>query len=126
MVDLKKEKEPLMEGRVRVPEELPTVEAPRNIKENLEVESWVEKIEKRFGRVPNKTSDANDDSVVIQQPQSTQPPVVLPINQQQIQVGKKAKPELAIAWLVTWMLRQIKILTRIGRKVRIQDIPEVK
>ncbi|EKD80462.1 MAG: hypothetical protein ACD_40C00086G0005 [uncultured bacterium] len=104
----------------------PVVETPSRVKENLEVESWMEKIEKKFARVPNVTSDVTDDSVVVQQPQSAQPPVVLPINQQQIQIGKKAKPELSIAWLVTWMLRQIKVLTRLGRKIRIQDIPEVK
>ena len=123
MTDLKKEMEPGLPGAERVAR---TVEVPVAEKENLEVESWVEKIEKRLGRVPNKTSDVTDDTIVVQSPQSAQPPVILPINQQQIQVGKKAKPELSIAWLVTWMLRQIKVLTRLGRKVRIQDIPEVK
>lgn len=127
MVDMKKEKEPMsgME-RVSVPEEIPTVESPRKAEDNLEVESWITKIEKRFGRVPNKTSDVTDDSVIVQSPQSAQPPIVLPINQQQMVAGKKAKPELSIAWLVTWMLRQIKVLTRLGRNVRMQDIPEVK
>ncbi|MFH1244679.1 MAG: hypothetical protein V1487_03895 [bacterium] len=119
-MDNKKEIEPKGGERIE-----PVVEVPKKLEENLEIESWVEKIEKRFGRVPNKTSDVTDDTVVVQSPQSTQPPVVLPINQQQIQIGKKARPELSIAWLVTWMLRQIKVLTRLGRKVRIQDIPEI-
>jgi len=56
MVDLKKEKEPGqgME-RVRLPDDLTTVEAPERSKENLEVMSWIEKIEKKFARVPNDT-----------------------------------------------------------------------
>jgi hypothetical protein len=132
MVDMKKEKEPMsgME-RVRLPEDLTTVEAPKRDKENLEITTWIEKIEKQFARVPNQTSDVNDDAVVIQQPQTQQPqtqqpPVTLPVNQQQMQVGKKAKTELGIAWLVTWVIRQIKMFARSGRRVRLQDMPEIK
>lgn len=124
MTDLKKELEP---GSVGV--ELPKVrpaEAPVKPEGNLEVESWVEKIEKKFARVPNATSDVTDDAVVIQQPKTSQPPVTLPINSQQMQAGKKAKTDSGIAWLVTWAIRQIKLLTRLGRKVRLQDMPEVK
>lgn len=121
MVDVKKEQEPRrVEGNVPVVELMKPVEPPP------EVESWIEKIEKKFGRVPNQTPTPMDDAVVVQNQQSDQPPVTLPISRQQIQTGKKAKVELSIAWLVTWMLRQIKILTRLGRKVRIQDIPEVE
>ena len=101
------------------------MESPRK-KENLETLSWIEKIEKRLGRVPNQTQDANDDAVVVQQPTSQQPPVTLPVNQKQMQAGKKAPVELGIAWLVAWAIRQIKMLTRLGRGVRLQDIPEVK
>lgn|GEM_PF-1044189 len=127
MVDMKKEKEPMsgME-RVRLPEDLTTVEAPNRDKENLEVMSWIEKIEKQFARVPNQTSDVNDDTVVIQQTQTQQPPVTLPVNQSQMAKGKTAKPDLGIAWLVTWAIRQIKLLTRLGRKVRLEDMPEFK
>ncbi len=125
MVDIKKEKEPIGVGRERIPEEFATVESPRK-KENLETLSWIEKIEKRLGRVPNQTQDANDDAVVVQQPTSQQPPVTLPVNQKQMQAGKKAPVELGIAWLVAWAIRQIKMLTRLGRGVRLQDIPEVK
>lgn len=120
-MDAKKELEPRT-----VESAGPVIEAPAKSEETPEVESWMEKIEKRFGRVPNKTTTPVDDTVVVQSPASDQPPVVLPISQQQIAVGKKAKPEFSIAWLVTWMLRQIKVLTRLGKKVRIQDIPEVK
>ena len=69
MVDMKKEKEPTggME-RVKLPEDLTTVEAPNRDKENLEVTTWIEKIEKQFARVPNDTSDVTDDTVVVQQP----------------------------------------------------------
>ena len=106
------------------------VEVSKSPEQNLEVESWVEKIEKKFARVPNDTSDVNDDAVVVQPFGSAQgrgqPPVTLPINQQQMQVGKKAKTDLGIAWLVAWAIRQIKLLSRLGRKVRLQDMPEVK
>lgn len=127
MADMKKEKEPGsgME-RVRLPDDLTTVEAPNRDKENLEVTTWIEKIEKQFARVPNDTADVSDDGVVIQQPQSQQPPVTLPVNQQQMAKGKKAKTDLGIAWLVTWAIRQIKQLSRLGRKVRLKDMPEVE
>jgi hypothetical protein len=128
MVDLKKEKEPGqgME-RVRLPDDLTIVEAPDRSKENLEVMSWIEKIEKKFARVPNNTIDVSDDAVVIQPaPATDQPPVTLPVNQSQMQQGKKAKTDLGIAWLVTWAIRQIKRFSRIGRKVRLEDMPEIK
>ena len=127
MVDMKKEKEP-RQGveRVRLPEDLTIVEAPNRDKENLEVTTWIEKIEKQFARVPNDTSDVTDDTVVVQQqPVSQQPPVTLPVNQQQMFKGKTAKPDTGIAWLVAWAVRQIKLLSRLGRKVRLQDIPEI-
>lgn len=120
-MDIKKELEPRSIEQVQ-----PVVEVPAKPEETPEVESWMEKIEKRFGRVPNKTVTPVDDTVVVQNQTNDQPPVILPISQQQITIGKKAKVELSIAWLVTWMLRQIKVLTRLGKKVRIQDIPEVK
>ncbi len=128
MVDLKKEKEPGqgME-RVRLPDDLTIVEAPDRSKENLEVMSWIEKIEKKFARVPNNTIDVSDDAVVIQPaPATDQPPVTLPVNQVQMQKGKTAKTDLGIAWLVTWAIRQIKRFSRIGRKVRLEDMPEIK
>ena len=128
MVDMKKEKEPVGSNeRVRLPEDLTAVEAPNRDKENLEVQSWVEKIEKQFARVPNDTTDVNDDSVVVQpQPQAQQPPVTLPVNQQQMAKGKNAKPDTGIAWLVTWVIRQIKLLSRLGRKVKLQDMQTIK
>ncbi len=128
MVDLKKEKEPGqgME-RVRLPDDLTIVEAPDRSKENLEVMSWIEKIEKKFARVPNNTIDVSDDAVVIQPaPATDQPPVTLPVNQVQMQKGKTAKTDTGIAWLVTWAIRQIKRFSRIGRKVRLEDMPEIK
>lgn len=120
-MDNKKEIEPKSVEQVQ-----PPLDIARGREAQPEVESWIEKIEKKFGRVPNQTQTPMDDSIVVQQPQSDQPPVTLPISQQQIQAGKKVGTELSIVWLVTWMLRQIKILTRLGKKVRIQDIPEVK
>lgn len=127
MVDIKKELEPTTgTERVKLPEELTTVEAPNREKENLEVTTWIEKIEKKFARVPNDTTDVTDDSVVVQQPQAQQPPVTLPVNPQQMAKGKKAKTDLGIAWLVTWAIRQIKLLSKLGKKVRLQDLPEAK
>lgn len=123
-MDTKKELEPRVEGTERVVP--PQVESPKSGEQNLETLSWMEKIEKRFGRVPNQTSDVTDDTVVVQQPQAQQPPITLPINQQQMQVGQKAKTDTGLAWLVTWVVRQIKLITRLGGKARFQDIPEVK
>jgi hypothetical protein len=127
MVDTSKEKEPISRPeRVSVPEEMVSVEAKRD-KDNLEVSSWMEKIEKKFARVPNDTTDVADDTVIVQQqPQTQQPPVTLPVTQRQMMVGKKAKPEMGIAWLVTWAIRQIKLLSRAGKKVRLQDLPEAQ
>ena len=102
------------------------VETPRQAEVQPEVESWMQKIERRFARVPNKTVTPMDDNVVVQQPQSQQPPVTMPINQTQMQVGKVAKPEEGIAWLVAWVVRQIKILSKLGKRVRLQDMPEIE
>lgn len=123
MVDNKKEIQPRMVQGERIPS---PVEMPRNPEENLEVEGWMAKIEKKFARVPNATADKTDDTVVVQQPQSSQPPVTLPVNQQQLQVGRKAKTDAGVAWLVTWAIRQIKLLAKLGKQVRLQDLPEVK
>ena len=123
MVDIKKELEPRTGGVERV---MPPVEMPKSPEVNLEVEGWMEKIEKKFARVPSKTNDVTDDTVVVPQPQSQQPPVTIPVTQQQMTLGKKAKPDTALAWLVVWAMRKIKQLTRLGKNVRLQDIPEVK
>ena len=121
MVDNKKEIQPRQVETAR-----PVIETPRQAEVQPEVETWMQKIERRFARVPNKTVTPMDDNVVVQQPQSQQPPVTMPINQTQMQVGKVAKPEEGIAWLVTWVVRQIKILSKLGKRVRLQDMPEVK
>ena len=120
MPDNKKEIQPRQVETAR-----PVIETPRQAEVQPEVESWMQKIERRFARVPNKTVTPMDDNVVVQQPQSQQPPVTMSINQTQMQVGKVAKPEEGIAWLVTWVVRQIKILTKIGKRVRLQDMPEI-
>lgn len=126
MVDLTKEQELRHSGEsLPYPEAGQANESPAP-RENLETMSWVEKIEKKFARVPNDTSDPADDQVVVNQPQAQQPPVTLPINQQQMMAGKKAKTDLSIAWLVTWVIRKIKMLARLGQRVRFQDLPEMK
>lgn len=124
MADLKKELERGVLGAEKPP--VPALEKSSKPGENLEVESWMEKIERKFARVPNKTQDVTDDTVVVQSPKAQQPPVTLPVNQQQMQAGKRAKTDSGIAWLVTWVIRQIKLLTKLGRKVRLQDLPEAK
>lgn len=136
MVDTKKEKEPITQSqemrsnteRKSVPLEVPTAESARKQEqqENLEAQSWIEKIEKKLGRVPKGAPGPQDDTVVVQQPQSNQPPVVLPVNQQQMAKGKTAPVESALAWIFTWAIRQIKMLTKLGRRVRLEDIPEVE
>lgn len=127
MVD-KKEVEPVGVERVSVPPEVPTVESPRKDEQNLEVESWMKKIERRLGRIPRGKPGAQDDTVVVQAfdpAQAKQPPVQLPVNQQQLTVGQKAPVETGLAWLVSWALRRIKMLARLGRRVMLRDIPEV-
>ena len=124
-MDTKKEFEPR-----GVESPIPVAELPKTPEQNLEVQSWIEKIEKKFARVPNETSDVNDDAVVVQPFDSAQgrgqPPVTLPVSQQQMAKGKTAKTDTGIAWLVAWVIRQIKIFARSGRKVRLKDMPEVK
>lgn len=121
MVDNKKEIQPRPVESAQI-----KVEAPKPVEAQPEVESWMQKIERRFARVPNKTITPMDDAVVVQQPKSQQPPVTMPINHAQMQVGKVAKPDEGIAWLVTWVVRQIRMLTKLGRRVRLQDMPEAK
>ena len=121
-MDNKKELEPQ-----RIPQGKSEVEQQKSPEQNLETLSWMEKVEKKFARIPNDTSDINDDTVVIQpQTPTDQPPVVLPVTQQQMQLGKTAKTDTGIAWLVTWVIRQMKKLSRAGRTVRYQEIPEIK
>ncbi len=126
MPDIQKEKEPIGSERVMVVPEVPTVESPRKEETPLEVESWITKIEKRFARIPQGQPGAADDQVVVQQPASRQPPVKLSVTNRQMQVGKKAKTDFSIAWLVTWAIRQIKVMARLGRKVELQELPEMK
>ena len=126
MTDTKKEKEPVGQERIRVEAEFPTVESPRKGETPLEVESIITKIEKKFARVPKGAPGPQDDTVAVQQPGSKQPPIQLPVTQQQMQKGQKAKPELSIAWLVSWAIRQIKMMARLGRKVEFEKLPEVK
>lgn len=105
------------------------IENLRQVETQPEVESWMQKIERRFARVPNKTVTPMDDTVVVQpfgDAQGKQPPVTMPINQTQMQVGKVARPDEGIAWLVAWVVRQIKVLTKLGKRVRLQDMPEIK
>lgn len=105
------------------------IENLRQVETQPEVESWMQKIERRFARVPNKTVTPMDDTVVVQpfgDAQGKQPPVTMPINQTQMQVGKVARQDEGIAWLVAWVVRQIKVLTKIGKRVRLQDMPEIK
>ncbi len=117
MVDAKIEKEKL-EGqleRQRVGEEFPTVESPRK-QENIEAMSWMEKLERRFGRTPQATTnDVHDDTK--QAPQRQQPPVTIPVSATQMQQGQKLPPDFALSWLVIWAKRQIQQLMRQNRKV---------
>jgi len=126
MVDSTKEKEPIAGGRVRVPEETATVESPRKPEENLEVESWISKIEKRFARIPKGAPGPQDDQVVVQQPASGQPPVKLPISSQGMVTGQDADVQTGLRWLYTWAVRQIAALARVGKRAIFRELPEAK
>jgi len=121
MVDLAKEKEPVGKERVSVSPEMPTVESPRTQETPAEVSSWIEKIEKKFAKVPKAPGDTSDDTTVVNQPGSNQPPVKLPVTRQQMKVGQKSSPDLSISWLVTWAVKQIKKLARVGRTVEFEQ-----
>lgn len=127
MVDMKKEMEPIQsQERVVIGENNPTVEVPESVDNNLEVSSWIEKIEKRFARTPSTPSDTTGDVTSVSQSTLQQPPVTLPITHQQVQTGKKANTDQGIAWLITWAIRQMKLLVRAGKKVVLQDSKESK
>lgn len=105
--------------RQRVGEEFPTVESPRK-SENVEALSWMEKLERRFGRTQQAPSD--DSSETVTQDVSSgpsQPPVTIPVTaaQMQSQSTKKTDPDLALSWLVMWAQRQIAQLMKQNRKV---------
>lgn len=125
MVDIEKEKQ-LQAERQRVADLPPLTESPRKKEDHLEVESWVTKIEKRFARIPKGQPGPQDDTVVVQQPQSNQPPVTLPVSQQAMNQGAKAPVETGLAWLVAWARRQIAMMARVGRRVLLRQVPEVK
>lgn len=126
MPDLKKELEPTVSPeRVSLSEEGgPPSDKLSVAKENLEVASWIEKIEKKFSRTPVQPSDVVGDTTAVQQPTLQQPAVTLPVTQQQVKAGKGAKTDLGIAWLITWVMRQMKLFARAGRKVTFKDTPE--
>ena len=118
MADNKLEREKIagVEGRQRAPEEFPTVESPRK-SENVEAMSWMEKLERRFGRTPKQApGDVQDDTTQVPQGKQ-QPPVTVPVTATQMQVGQKAPTDDGLAWLVIWAKRQIQRLMRQNRKV---------
>lgn len=125
MTDIEKEKQ-LQAERQRVADLPPLVESPRKKEDHLEVESWITKIEKRFARIPKGQPGPQDDTVVVQQPQSNQPPVTLPVSQQAMDKGAKAPVETGLAWLVAWATRQIAMMARVGRRVLLRQVPEVE
>ncbi len=126
MVEIGKKKEIIEGVREAVVDPMPSVELPQKEEENLEVESWMEKIEKRFARIPKGAPGVQDDTVIVQQDDSQQPPINLPVTQVGMSKGKRAPIENSITWLVAWAMRRIKQLKRLGMRVSLQDIPEVK
>jgi hypothetical protein len=103
--------------RQRVGEEFPTVESPRK-KENVEAMSWMEKIERRFGRTPTQVpSDVSDDSAATISQPKTQPPVTIGVTAKQMQDGQRLSADFSLAWMVIWAKRQIQLLMRKNRKV---------
>lgn len=103
--------------RQKVGEEFPTVESPRK-KENVEAMSWMEKIERRFGRTPTQVpSDVSDDTTVATPQPKAQPPVTIGVTAKQMQDGQKLSSDFSLAWMVIWAKRQIQLLMRKNRKV---------
>jgi len=98
----------------------------RATEESPAVESYVEKVEKKLGRVPRGVPGPADDQVVVVQPASQQPPVILPITQKGMQNGAGAKVQTGLAWLFTWARRQVAMAAKLGRKVILRELPEVK
>jgi hypothetical protein len=121
VVETKKEMQPRSVEALR-----PSIEPTVPVEIQPQLESWMQKIEKRFALVPNSTQTPMDDVVVLDQPQSQQPPVTLPVTSTQLQIGQKAPPTEGITWLVSWVVRRIKMLSRLGRRVRLKDMPEMK
>ncbi|MEI6690559.1 MAG: hypothetical protein WCL07_02300 [bacterium] len=107
--------------RQRIGEEFPTVESPRK-SENVEAMSWMEKLERRFGRTSNQMQNDVQDDTKQSQPAKQQPPVTIPITASGMQVGKKLGPDFALSWLVLWAKRQIQQF--MGQKRKILFAPE--
>jgi len=129
MVEIGKEKELVGGDREFVVDSVPVIESSRKNESNLEVESWMEKIEKRFARIPKGVKGPQDDDVVVQpidDTQSQQPPVKLPVTKTGMQRGSKSPVENSITWLVKWAKRRMDQLVRLGRRVILSEIPEIK
>ena len=117
MADTKKEILQPGTERQRVVEEFPTVESPRK-QENIEAMSWMEKIERRFGRTPTQApSDVSDDTTAPAPQPKSQPPVTIGVTAKQMQQGQNLSPDFSLAWMVIWAKRQIQLLMRKNRKV---------
>lgn len=122
----KKEVQPGGIERESVVKQMPVVETEKKQEESPEVESFLEKIERRFARIPKGMPGPQGDNVVVQQASSQQPPVSLPVTKAGMKKGKKSPVENSIAWLVTWAMRRMKQLSKLGKRVVLQDLPEFK
>jgi hypothetical protein len=119
MAELTKEKLSVGVERQQVPQELSTVESPRK-SENIEAMSWMEKLERRFGRSPKQApGDVQDDTTQVSDPTqgAQQPPVTVPVTAKQANDKTIKDPELSLTWLVLWAQRRLKQLLKQDRKV---------
>lgn len=129
MSEIGKEQESVGAERELVVDQGVIVESLCKQEKNLEVESWMEKIEKRFARIPKGIKGPQDDDVVVQpfdDTQGKQPPVKLPVTQVGMKRGDKLPVENSITWLVKWARRRIKQLAMLGRRVVLSEIPEME
>jgi len=98
-----REKQPPQEGVVDLilRQEAEEVEIPK------EVESWLEKIEKKEAKVPKVTDDQGQ--MIIKATEEEEIKVVLPMSKKQFAVGLKEKTGKATRWLAEQCFRLIKI-----------------
>lgn len=98
------------ESRPEGVQETPQVpEATKEKDHSLEVEGWVEKVERKQSQTQKPATDIQDDTkVTVSPPQTAQPAVTLPVTQNDMQVGATMPVTTAFRWLVEWVNRQIK------------------
>jgi len=102
-----KEREPVVEKSSVEGEKKGGIVEGKNKKRVPEIDSVVEKIERKYSDKNQVVSDASDD-VSGSQPVSDQPAVTVPVTRDDVAVGSKMPVSSSFRWLVAWVVRQIK------------------